>query len=323
MKPTKSVVLALAASAALALNSSAQTVELPPLTITGTSVDTTVTFDPSRSVYRYEYVIVAPSTNKAAVRYFSIDVKGTVPRPQIDPALRNNVERSETDANRPLKIQPDTAIPVGINAPVPSDVIASVTMDARVMFAGLGGGAADVPPGASRGGFVIESKLPPGRRKLRLEPSQDLWYELQDASEDAGTEFEAEETETSYAVEIDGIGPVEPPTDATLYSGGGQQPAEVNKFLRYSAPIDNRVKLAAGTTKTSVAIYYGATIDPQSFRAALNGVDITSKFHPVPGTAEAVTVPVAGTTKLQLSVEGRKASGGRATDSDTLTFLVP
>jgi hypothetical protein len=42
-------------------------VEFGPLTITGSTVEATVTYDAARGVYRYAYTIHAPSTNKAPI----------------------------------------------------------------------------------------------------------------------------------------------------------------------------------------------------------------------------------------------------------------
>ncbi|HVR37607.1 MAG TPA: hypothetical protein VMU84_00815 [Thermoanaerobaculia bacterium] len=77
------------------------------------------------------------------------------------------------------------------------------------------------------------------------------------------------------------IGPAEI-ADTVLYDGGGQQPAEVNKFLRYAAPTDNRKKVPANSTYI-VIMRYGTTIVPGTFSATLNGTDINSRFHPLPG----------------------------------------
>lgn len=86
--------------------------------------------------------------------------------------------------------------------------------------------------------------------------------------------------------------------------------------------IDNRVKVPAGTSVYFVIVYYGNAILPATFTATLDGADVSAQFHPVPGGSDVFRVPIgASTTKLQLSVTGVKASGGRGTDSDTLTFL--
>lgn len=106
-----------------------------------------------------------------------------------------------------------------------------------------------------------------------------------------------------------------------MYNGGGQQPAEVNAFLRYAAPHDNRLKVAANS-KQWLIVYYGRTINPAGFAADQDGVDISARFHPAPGGADAVQIGVGSTaTKVHLSVSGTKASGGTGTDSDTFTFL--
>lgn len=285
----------------------------PPLTLTGSSLTSTVSYDPATQNYRYEYTVNAASTNKASIASFSVDLAGAVSRAQLDPSLPNNIDREETQVGT---FQPATTIPVGIT--VPNDGwYGSMSVKGQATFAGLYP-ASRVAPGTSVGGFVLQSKQPPGPRMATMMPAVDGWDSLPAPPD--GVEYEPARADT-YAVTVTTTGPIDP-SDANLYSGGGQQPAEVNKFLRYAQPLDNRVKLAAGITSYTVFIYYGQTINPSTFAATLNGADITAQFHPVPGSAEPVTIPIGpGTTKLHVTVNGTKASGGKGTDSDTLTFL--
>jgi len=107
------------------------------------------------------------------------------------------------------------------------------------------------------------------------------------------------------------------------FDGGGQRPRDVNRFLSYGNPSDSPVTLAAGTQTFPLLIFYGATTIPASFSATLAGVDVTSLFHPQPGQAEMVTLPlVSGKNVLQLSIQGNLPSR-TATDSDRLIFQVP
>jgi hypothetical protein len=294
--------------------SDGNSVALPDLIITGTALDCSVTYDASRGVYRYAYTVNAPATNRVAVQAFNIDILGKNTRTQIDRTLAENIVRP------PQQLQPYSAIPVGITVPDPVLWRAGLSR-AGTVFVSARKSVLAVRPGSSASGFIIESHLPPGIRKAEISPSRQPWLDIIDTTPDNGAEFlEPHPDERQFAVTTTAVGPAEL-SDADLFDGGGQQPAEVNKFMRYVAPTQTRNKVPANTTYT-VIVYYGTTINPATFSATLDGVDITSRFHPMPGGADAVKIAIGtATTKLHLSVDGTKASGGKGTDSDTLTFL--
>jgi len=291
-------------------------IELPSLSIEGSTIEGTVTYDSARGVYRYEYAIRAAQSNKAPMIGFQIDISGRVSRPQLDPDLQNNVTRAESSGKQ---LQPNTTIPVGIVVPDPASTRAGVGQPGWVYF-GSRRGVWDVLAGQSKGGFVLESKQPPGIRSAWLRPSELRWVEIT-MSSPADVEFDPDSAGV-YEVKTTTVGPSDP-DEAALFLGGGQSPANVNPFLRYTAPTDSRTKLPAGTVSYVVNVFYGTTIDPATFVATLNGVDVRARFHPRPGTAELVQIELQpGSTKLQISVEGRTSSGRNARDTDTLTFLV-
>jgi len=285
-------------------------VTLPPLTVSGTTLDVNVTYDPARRVYRYEYTINAATTNRAAVVAVQIDISGRIARPQIDPALRENITRLGQD-------QPATTIPVGISVPDLPLWRGGVGAGGRAFFSGYRPG---VLPGASVGGFVIESKFPPGVRSLEMMPSIALWRAILEPLPDG--ELDPPADDRIYDVKATTIGPSDP--DLTqLFNGGGQSPAGVNPFLRYVTPTETRTKLPAGTTSTWVVVAYGTTTDPATFTATFNGADVRARFTPVPGALQPVQFDLQpGSNKLQLSIEGKTSSGRTARDTDTLTFLV-
>lgn len=301
----------------LAVSAGAQVVELPPLSIGGTALDTTVTFDSARGVYRYQYMVTAPATNKASVSAFRIDITGRIVRPQLDPDLQNNIARDE---GRRAPWQPATTIPVGITVPSPATNKGGVSALGWAYFRNKAG--AEIARGTASTGYVLESKQPPGIRNAVIEPSLAPWLSITLSGYPPNTEFSPDNADV-YTVKTTAIGPLD--YDAsTLYSGGGQSPAEVNPFLRYALPTDNRIHLPVGTATYGVLVVYGSTTIPRTFKATLNGTDVTALFKPMVGVGQSVKIPlVGGTTKLQLSVEGITSSGRQARDSDTLTFLVP
>lgn len=101
------------------------------------------------------------------------------------------------------------------------------------------------------------------------------------------------------------------------------QRSSVDELLSYSRPGQRQTTLAAGTTSYSVMIFYGAGLNATSFSATLNGVNVSSTFHPTAGGSEVVTIPlVTGRNVLKLSATG--VVGGRtASDADQLVFKVP
>lgn len=126
-----------------------------------------------------------------------------------------------------------------------------------------------------------------------------------------------------YAVAYS-AGASQPPAVSGGFDGRGQRPADVNKFLRYSNPSSARTSLPAGTTHFRLAISYGETTIPETFKATLNGADVSALFSPAPGVSQVVLLPLSrGSNTLVLAIDGRTEGGGVATDTDRLVFLVP
>jgi len=107
------------------------------------------------------------------------------------------------------------------------------------------------------------------------------------------------------------------------FNGGGQRPTDVNLFLTYAQPTDSPVTLPVGTSAFSLMVAYSAATISTTFSATLNGVDITSSFHPQPGSFETVTIPLqSGRNDLLLSIDGTRTDGHVASDRDRLVFNV-
>ena len=107
------------------------------------------------------------------------------------------------------------------------------------------------------------------------------------------------------------------------FDGGGQRPKDVNKFLTYANPTSSQTSLPAGTSSFPLQIVYGNTIIPSTFKAVLNGVDISSAFSPMPASGQVVALHLQrGKNVLVVSVDGHLPNK-IATDKDRLTFLVP
>jgi hypothetical protein len=103
-------------------------------------------------------------------------------------------------------------------------------------------------------------------------------------------------------------------------NGGGD---ESNRLLTYAHPTQAETVLPAGQATFPLLILYGVPILPETFRATLNGADITRVFRPAAGGHELVPLKLrAGVNTLTLSVQGRTASGQVAPDTDQLRFIV-
>lgn len=106
------------------------------------------------------------------------------------------------------------------------------------------------------------------------------------------------------------------------FDGGGQRPKDVNKFLSYANPSESQTTLPTGTTVFPLQIFYGSTIIPGTFKAELNGVDISSAFNPAQGGDQVVMLNItSGRSVLLLSVNGQLPTRV-ATDTDRLVFKV-
>jgi hypothetical protein len=105
------------------------------------------------------------------------------------------------------------------------------------------------------------------------------------------------------------------------FGGTGDEPDEVDGLLRYANPSSAETPLPAGVTTFPLVIFYGATIQPVTFSAMLNGDNISARFTPEPDSHEVVGIPVRqGVNTLVLSIGGVAASGATATDTDRLVF---
>lgn len=124
-----------------------------------------------------------------------------------------------------------------------------------------------------------------------------------------------------YSFNYDPAGTAPTMTVGGGFRGGGQG-AEVDSLLTYMAPGSRSTTLPAGTTSYGVMIAYSPAIDPATFHATLDNVDVTGSFHPVGGRSERVALPLhAGRNVLLLTVDGRHGSR-MSTDRDHLTFVV-
>lgn len=316
--------------------------QAPPLLcdIKDASVEATATFNAGRRVYVYEYAVVSGAQNTGNITSFDVEVSAEAPQNPADPDLRNDSTRIDARPPANFRFTPVDAVPAGLASPN-AGWVSSVgpiargltvtsegasTVEQKGAMAGWSGSKDPVRPGERKAGFTLETKAPPALRAYTLKPSWSYCLSLlpepgPDTPEDSWPEG-VPDLET-FTIPGTTIGPMLE-TDGVKYNGGGQKPSDVNQFLWYRTPTEARTDLPAGTTTYDVIVNYGGTTLPATFAATLNGTDVKALFKPAPGVGEIVRIPIAqGSNKLQLSIEGATASGRIATDTDSLTLLVP
>ncbi|MCH8054870.1 MAG: hypothetical protein IH857_01790 [Deltaproteobacteria bacterium] len=272
-----------------------------------------VTFNPATGVYSYSYTIISGPENVGDIHMLMITIlTGKIVDPVIDPDLVS--DESFTDGN----LAPTRTVPVGLQSP--SRWQAGVSIDGRVgwdsSFMGI-----DVAPGKSLGGFVINSKAPPGRREFEIHPVLPF-SDPNVFPEDCEIDPNCPDPE-SFNVTGQTTGPVLA-EELTLIDAKGQRPSDVNTFLKFSNPLVTSTTLPAGVKIFDLVIIYGPTINPATFGAVLNGTDITPSFTVSPGGASVVRLDlVDGRNTLVLSVEGVRSDGRTGLDTNRLTFIIP
>jgi hypothetical protein len=104
---------------------------------------------------------------------------------------------------------------------------------------------------------------------------------------------------------------------------GNGRDGDANRFLTFANPTRHATLTRSGENNFALIIFYGATTDPTSFTAFLNGKDLHQLFSAAPGTSQTVNLPLPnGESTLNLKIDGRTTEGRIATESETLRFDV-
>jgi hypothetical protein len=265
----------------------------------------------SAGYYEYRYIVSNGSASSGALLMFQVDV---TQRPGYTTG-------SNPGSGGPGLILPTPgttpAMPVGIV--VPANWNGSVSVDGLATW-GIASrinnhlNIAQMAPGTSSPTLVLRAYDPPGARAYTGVP---VWH-----ASDPGSLAQG-----SQDVDVTGqtLGPV--PATATeiqnLFRGGSNNPAVVDHFLSYRVPSQKSTTLSAGQ-KALVVVHFGDTTIPTTFTATWNGMDISTRFAPVPGKFGAVTLdPKSGRNELVISISGTKTNGGTGTDTDRLLWDAP
>ena len=107
------------------------------------------------------------------------------------------------------------------------------------------------------------------------------------------------------------------------YEGDVESTPLVDRLLSYATVRQKRTHLDRRTTRVSLLVVYAKTVDPETFRASLNGADTSELFSPLPGGSEMVELPVhEGENVLAISIDGTLLDGKTVKDADELIFVV-
>jgi hypothetical protein len=280
---------------------------VPPTPANQLSVDVTptVTFNPATGLYEYNYqVINSPSSAQKAVvfalRVQGNDFTGTAPTGWTFGGYeaRPIVSWAATEA-----------------APDPPGFVD----DGSLPLA-----AHSIAANSAKSGFKLVSAHPPGTVTYYVKGEVPEAVLADGADADALPAFDPD-------IEVDSVrgttvGPV--PVVAPEFFEGGRRPA-TDAFLVFVNVVDGDVR----TNPTSIIVKFGArgeTVDRSSFRAELNGVDVTAAFAAASAPGDLVALFTVGSSPLKVgknvlltSVSGIIPGTNRsAGDVDRVVFTV-
>lgn len=262
--------------------------------ISNTSVNVSVTRE--GNLYRYTYSINNPSTNLGTINNFLIDLSCDIDFGDVEIPVP-----SERLGYLGSKSSDTLHVPAEIFAGYGTSNAYGITKSNHALW-GL-----YMVPDTTVEPISILSVAPPGARNYFLQPflnnNPDVWdytgYEEDDPNLPWIEDFTISGTITGPACKTD-----EPSGD--LFKGTGAEPFNINGLLQYSDPVKDPLYVKSENELVKVSINYSDSIQKQSFKAKLNGVDISNLFKPVPGSKETITVsgPWKKLNKLKLSVLG-------------------
>lgn len=277
------------------------------------SVKANVIFDSSSSLYTYSYELTSALASEQEVSFFALQFSGAVMPTILNPTAPQGWSFGEHDD---LPMFSWGATEVG---PLPPDFVD----DGNVVPSPF-----QIKPGRTLGGFSFQSPEPPDDAQFFVQGFTKLPHAV-----------DAEEIE----VQLNALGVLDFRDDSfrgttvgpRTLSGddaaflGGRRPA-VDGFLVF-------LNIADGDTRNApvgIVIKFslsGEVVDRSTFRAELNGEDVTASFQPSNPPGDLTAVFALGSSPLKqgrnvlvTSVEGIVPGTNRtATDTDRLTFSVP
>ena len=261
--------------------------------ISNTVIDVTVVRE--GDLYRYNYTVNSPTSNIGTITNFLLDLTCDIDFGEV--VIPVTGERPGYEGN----LSSDGKhVPIELFAGEGTSGLYAVTVFNYALW------GIHVTPGMELGPVSILSTAPPGPRTYQLEPlfRTDPSWDYSGLDEDTPDlpwkdDFIVTGTVTGPACKID-----DPTGD--LFAGSGNEPFGINNLLTYSKPTKDPLYVKTTSEGIEIKIHYSESIQKQSFKAKLNGKDISDLFKPLPGTSETVIVsgPWKRLNKLKLSVLG-------------------
>lgn len=262
--------------------------------ISATQVTVNVTKE--GQLYKYEYTVNNPSTNLGILNALMLDLSCDIDFGDVEipvPAERAGYFGDKSSDGK--------HIPVEVFAAYGTSNTYGVTKSNQVLWGMF------VTPGKSVSPIWILSPAPPGPITYTVQPflnsNPDVWdysnYEEGDPNVPWIEDFTVTGTITGPTCNIDD-------PDTELFKGTGTEPFNINTLLQYAQPLEDPLYVTTSNEVIQFNIVYSESIQKDSFKAILNGQDISSLFKPVPNTSEVVTVsgPWKKLNKLKISVLG-------------------
>jgi len=276
-----------------------------PGNLLSATASASVSFDPASGLYTYRYTLSNAASSQQKIWLFALQFTGRLVNPQ-SPSGWTFLEHDD----RPIVSWAATEI-----GELPPDYIDDGNLPPNPYT---------VAQGASLVGFSFQSPDPPANVPFFAQGETKLPEVGEDDSDFPYEELVHDFTQDSFNGST--VGPT--PIDETQFFTGGRRPA-VDSFLVFLNLSDGDARPAPAAIVVKLGIG-GETVDPTTFRARLNGTDVTSSFVPNGQPGELVGLfdlgssPLAaGRNVLLTSVEGLVPGTTRtASDVDRVTFTV-
>lgn len=296
--------------------------------ISGAIIDTNVKYSMETGIYTYFYTVTNPASSFVPVKVWGLDVSpnSTLTASDDTKFIDRTGLVSDERLKRDYASEAGKSLAIGVETPIGWESVISVGGDVTWMPAITWGQPIDyLTPGENAGPFILHSRVPPGAIVSLLKPRVDMGpgSPYEQYGELCGEENSPCPDPKTFWIQRTVVGPVLP-RERVLIDGKGQRSSDVNTFLKYANPTDaTTVSLPANTVNYQLAVVFGSSINPDSFSAILNGVDISNQFTVASGITSVVNLPLdSGRNTLVISVDGLRTDGRTATDTDRLTFVV-
>lgn len=269
-----------------------------PVTVVATNYDT------ARAIWQYGYVLRNGASAQQDIINWDLSFNA--------PAIAANAPMGWRAARYSPNIVPDPG--VGFAALLPDEYMGYKKPPSQYQIA----------PGDSLTSFSIESAYPPGYARSRVQG----WAPIPQLPDSLAYEYYALPDDTLNTRRGWTLGPTR---YTQVVTAGSPDGLNANGFLGFmNLALTGSVLRDPAPIALEFALS-GETVFRETFRAVLNGVDVTDRFHPgatdgadIVAVFEVGSLPlVEGTNVLVTTVEGIvPGTSQRGVDTDVITFTV-